>query len=231
MAKEKSKSEYIKKDGHIDFKKLDRDISWMIVMTRVVMLLINPSIRWFEFIAYAIVGSAYMSLLMIFIWTGNLLLLKIWATPIAFALILMCISEGIKALRKKRESISDLMNRYEKKDYQMSRKEFLILKNSLDAYNDYEKNVKNTVILDKPTYNEYKSFVLELKPQLISNENYIKLLYSMFENGKWTNAGFIIKDWKDITKKVMLNIDSQLDDYINFYNIKQPSEQHESSTN
>jgi hypothetical protein len=57
--------------------------------------------KWVEFIASAVIGSAWMSLLLIYIWTEKLILLKIWATPIALALILTCIMEGWKALNKK----------------------------------------------------------------------------------------------------------------------------------
>lgn len=223
MSKKYKKNDYLKKDGKIDWNRMNKDIHLAMLMVRCVHVLLNPSMRWFEFTAYAIVGTSWMSLLMIFIWTGNLLLLKIWASPIVAALILMCIIEGIKALSKKRESISDLMERYERKDYQLTREEFIKLKNSLDAFNDYERNV-NGIKLEKPTYTEYKKYILELKPQLISNENYIKLLYSMFENGKWTNAGFTIKDWKDITKKVLLNIDEQLNKYLNFYSTEKNNE-------
>ncbi len=226
--KKEPKSDYIKKDGKINFKKLDRDIHWMLLMTRVVMLLINPSIRWIEFFAYAIVGAGWMSLLMIFIWTENLLLLKIWATPIAAAIILMCITEGIKALRKKREGILDLMNKYERKEYQMSKEDFIKLKNSLDSFNDYEKNVDNLKV-EIPTYKEYREYVLSLKPELISHENLIKIWYGMFEQNKWTIAGFNVHDWKLQTNTIMkVFLCESLDNYINFYSNKK--ENNESGT-
>lgn len=222
--KKEPKSDYIKKDGKINFKKLDRDIHYAVLMMRVVTLLLNPSIRWIEFFAYAIVGAGWMSLLMIFIWTGNLLLLKIWATPIAAALILMCIIEGIKALRKKREGILELMNKYERKEYQMSKEDFIKLKNSLDSFNDYEKNVDKLKV-EIPTYKEYREYVLGLKPELISHENLIKVWYGMFEQSKWTIAGFNVQDWKLQTNTIIkVFLCESLDNYINFYSKENKNE-------
>lgn len=43
----------------------------------------------------------------------------------------------------------------------------------------------------------------------------------MFDNSKWTNAGFLIRDWKILTTNILLNIDDQLEQYLNFYLIKQ----------
>lgn len=217
MSKENRKSDYVKNDK-IDFKKVNKDIRIAVLMMSVLNLLIK-SIRWIEFIAYAIVGAGWMVLLMVFIWTGNLFLLKILVTPIVAALILMCIVEGIKALRKNREGTLDLINKDEKKEYQMSKEDFLHLQNSLNSFNDYERNVKN-IKSEKPTYQEFKNYAIELKPQLFAHENLIKVWYGMFEGSKWTIAGFNIRDWKLSLKRLIeTSVNEQLDNYINFYTI------------
>ena len=224
--KKETKSEYIKKDGHVDFDKMTRDVHYATLLMRGMLWLVNPRIRWFEFITYAVVGSGWMSLLMIFIWTGNLLLLKIWATPIAAALILMCIVEGFKALRKKDRSLDDLIkeNKEQGHEYKMSKSDFIKLQNSLNTFNDYEKNVQG-IELKKPSYNEYKEYVLSLKPELISHENLIKIWYGMFEQGRWNIAGFNIRDWKLQTKTILEQfISEQLTNYINFYSKENKNE-------
>jgi len=228
--KKETKSEYIKKDGHIDFDKMTHDIHLSMLLMKGLTWVINPKIRWFEFIAYAIVGSAWMSLLMFYIWTGKLLLLQIWATPIAAILILMCIVEGFKALRKKDRSLSDLMDETYGSERKLSKDDFTKLHNSLSAFNDYERNVQG-VEFKVPSYKEYKEYVLSIKPELIYHENLIKAWYTMFEKSKWTVAGFNISDWKLQTNTILkVFISDSLNGYINFYKPKEKKTQDESGT-
>jgi hypothetical protein len=60
----------------------------------------------------SLIGAAWMSLLLIYIWTGNLLLLKVWATPIAVGLVLMLIIDAFSKLTKKKRVIK-LLNHEE----------------------------------------------------------------------------------------------------------------------
>lgn len=230
MSKEK-KNEYVKKDGSINFDKMTNDIHLAMLLMKGITWIVNPRTRWLEFIAYAIVGGAWMSLLMFFIWTGNLLLLKIWATPIAAILILMCIIEGFKALGKKDRTLSDLVEETYGTEYKMSKTDFTKLHNSLKAFNDYERNVQG-VEFKAPSYKEYKEYVLSMKPELIAHENLIKAWYTMFENSKWTVAGFNVSDWKLQTNTIMkVFISDSLNGYINFYTIKKTNTtEHESGT-
>jgi hypothetical protein len=154
------------------------------------------------------------------------LLLKIWATPIAFAAVLACLFTGIEALRKNKE-----IDTKEKYKFYLSKEEQKKLFNSLAQFNDYERKVEpNKECFTKPSYEEYKSFVLSLKPNLKHNEDLIKLWYMMFENSRWNNAGFAIKDWKLLTGKIIINIEDQLDRYLNFYLIKQAKEHNENES-
>ena len=54
----------------------------------------------------SLIGAAWMSLLVVYIWTGNLLLLKVWATPIAVGLVLMLIIDAFSKLIKKKRIIN-----------------------------------------------------------------------------------------------------------------------------
>jgi len=60
--------------------------------------------RYILFIS-SLIGAAWMSLLVVYIWTGNLLLLKVWATPIAVGLVLMLIIDAFGKLKKKKPVI------------------------------------------------------------------------------------------------------------------------------
>jgi len=206
---------------------MDNDISRVMRLTNLTFWFLKAK-NTMEFISIGVVGSLWMSLLLIFIWTGNLLLLKIWATPIAFAAVIASVITGLEALRKNKE-----INIKEHNKYFMSRDELKTTLNSLAQFNDYEIKVEpNQELYPRPSYDEYKEFVLSIKPKLDTNENLIKLWYMMFENGKWSNAGFNIRDWKELTTKILSGIDNQLEQYLNFYLIKQ-SQKHnnESGTN
>jgi hypothetical protein len=63
--------------------------------------------RYILFIS-SLIGAAWMSLLVFYIWTGNLLLLKVWATPIAVGLVLMLIIDAFSKLTKKKSVIKPL---------------------------------------------------------------------------------------------------------------------------
>ncbi len=220
-----------KNKDKIDFDEMTHTIQLAMLLMKGVTWIINPRTRWFEFIAYAIVGGAWMSLLMFYIWTGKLLLLQIWATPIAAVLILMCIIEGFKALGKKDRSLSDLMEENYGSERKMSKIEFTKLNNSLKQFNDYERNVQG-VEFKIPSYNEYKEYVLSVKPELVAHENLIKGWYMMFESSKWTVAGFNVSDWKLQTNTIMkVFIVDSLNGYINFYTTKKTNTtEHESGT-
>lgn len=212
MTKEKN---YLKEDGHLDFKKLEKDIAWIVRLTSITIWFWKAK-NTIEFISVGIVATLWMSLLLVFIWTGNLLLLKIWATPFALAAILACLFTGIEALRKNKEI--DLKEKYK---FYLSKEDLKKIYNSLNQFNDYERNIEPNEFITPPSYDEYKEFVLSIKPQLKNNEDLIKLWYMMFNSSRWTNSGFLIKDWKELVTKVMLNIDDQLEKYLNFYSIKQ----------
>ena len=136
----------------------------------------------------------------------------------------MCIVEGIKALSKKNRRLSDLVDENKKVEIEqyMSKPDWMKLKNSLDTFNNYDKSVaRGSWSCDPPTYDEYKIFLISIKPELESYENLIKLWFVMFEQSRYTTAGFNIHDWKLQTKVIMEQlIGEQLNNYINFYNHK-----------
>lgn len=214
MSNTEKNNRYIK-DDRLNIKALEKDMAWIMRLTNTTVWFLRAK-NTLDFISIGVVGAAWMSLLLIFIWTGNLLLLKIWATPISLAAMIACIVTGLEAFIKNKE-----IDTKEKHKHILSREELKIIQNSLNLFNDYERKIESKCLFEKPTYEEYKAFVLSIKPQLSLNEDLIKLWYMMFDNGRWTNAGFLIRDWKTLTTNILLNIDDQLEQYINFYSIKQ----------
>ena len=88
-----------KKDDELDFNLISKSI----IATTYLMIFtawIFNARKYISFIA-SLVGSAWMSLLIFYIWTEKLILLKIWATPIVIGLILWLIIDAFDELKKK----------------------------------------------------------------------------------------------------------------------------------